>query len=102
MRLATCTRFSVVLYVLAPINGSQTLQFPAASRWFVVPKGELSAEYKLRHNGFPDISVEVHPELFFIVGLAPAHDGADLAAHEAETFGRRPASGHASELLPLL
>jgi hypothetical protein len=44
----------------------------------------------------------VHPELFLIVGLAPADDGTDLTAQEAETFGRRPTPGHPSESLSLL
>jgi len=38
------------------------------------------AEYKLRQNRFPDISVKMHSILFLVVGLAPSHDGADLAA----------------------
>jgi hypothetical protein len=49
---------------------------------------KLSAEHKLWYNDFPNISVKVHPELFLTVGLAPAHDGADLAAEEVESFGR--------------
>lgn len=60
--------------------------------WETVPSfaatSKLSTEYKLRHNRLPNISVKVHPELFLIVGLAPAHDGADLAAEEVESFGR--------------
>jgi hypothetical protein len=51
------------------------------------PTGKLLAEYKLRQNRFPDISVKVHPVLFLVVGLAPAHDGADLAAHELRSSG---------------
>lgn len=52
------------------------------------PTSKLSAKYKLRHNCLPDISVKVHPVLFLVVGLAPAHDRADLAAEEPEVFGR--------------
>ena len=51
-------------------------------------RSKRSAKYKLRHNRFPNISVNVHPEFFLIVGLAPAHDGADLAAEKVESFGR--------------
>ena len=65
-------------------------------------RSKRSAKYKLGHNRFPNISVKVYPELFLIVGLAPADDGTDLAAQEAETSGRRPTPGHPSECLSLL
>lgn len=47
----------------------------------------LSPEYQLRYDRFPDISVKVHLILFLVVGLAPAHDGADFAAQKAEALG---------------
>ena len=65
------------------------------------PKGKLSSEYELRHYRFPDILVKARPELFLVVGLAPAHDGADLTAQEADITGRRPTPGHPSERLSL-
>ena len=66
------------------------------------PTGKLSAEYKLRHDRFPDIPVKVHPVLFPVVGLAPAHDGADLAAQEAETFREATSSWPSFQVLALL
>jgi hypothetical protein len=65
-------------------------------------RSKPSAKYKHRHNRFPNISVKAYPELFLIVGLAPPDDGTDLAAQEAETFGRRPTPGHSPECLSLL
>src|SRR5690606_35076961 len=50
-------------------------------------------------DNLPLVPSKVVAKLFTAVGLAPADDGADLAAEEAKTRRMRPAPGHAAKCL---